>query len=105
MTLHKDDRIWFHGKVRPYRVRIANERYAVCTKPFNPQRTVLYTVVDLQKQWRGPENLIFGMGAETDQQCRRMLRRITKGASAVSRRHGIPLMIERVKSVTTETQP
>ena len=78
------------------RVRAANERYAVATKPLNPHKTVLYTVVDLVERVRGPEDLIFGMGAETDEGCERMLSRVVSGESGISQRHRIDLWIKKV---------
>jgi len=90
-------RVWFAEEKRPYRIRAANERFAVCTKPFNPRRTVLYTVIDLQRGVRGTENLIFGQGAETDRQCARMLRRLAKGETEVSYRNNVPLKITRIE--------
>lgn len=70
-----------------------NDRFLVCTKPFNLKHTILYTIIDMEKEIRGPENLIFGLGAETDQQCEQMLERLTKGESEVSQRRSIPLKI------------
>ncbi len=69
-------RIWFHEEKTPYRVRARSDRYLVCTKPFNPKRTTIYTIVDLTEQVRGPENLVFGMGAETDEHCIEMVERL-----------------------------
>lgn len=69
-------RIWFAEEKRPYRVRARGERYLVCTKPHNPMRTVIYTVIDLVEGCRGTENLVFGMGAETDEECEQMLARL-----------------------------
>ncbi|WP_188131190.1 hypothetical protein [Paraburkholderia panacisoli] len=39
-----------------------NERYLICTRPFNPQRTVLYTTGDWVDEIRGPDNVVFSMG-------------------------------------------
>lgn len=69
-------RIYFEEEKRPYRVRARSGRYLVCTKPHNPKKTVLYTVVDLVEQVRGTENLVFGFGAETDEECREMVDRL-----------------------------
>jgi hypothetical protein len=68
--------ITFAREKRPYRVRARSGRFIVCTKPFNPKKTVLYTVIDLVENVRGPEDLVFGMGAETDQQCWDMVDRL-----------------------------
>lgn len=87
----KGDKVKFANEAKAYTVRCANDRFAICTKPFNAKRTVLYTIIDFQERRRGPENLIFGMGAETDEQCEAMLARLVSGETAVSRRHGIDL--------------
>lgn len=117
-------RVWFSEEKRPYRVRARNDRYLVCTKPFNIKHTTIYCIVDLQEQIRGPEDLVFGMGAETDDDCRWMLARLegkdrncVRGESnghretlprevgeftppsQVSYRHRIPLRIDRVRAV------
>lgn len=95
-------RIKFAEEKRPYRVRARSDRYLVCTKPFNPQRTVLYTVVDLQKNIRGTENLVFGAGAETDSDCQEMVRRLegqcldTGFTTEVSHRNRVALNVEAV---------
>lgn len=80
-------KLWFEGDVQGFTVRASNVAFAVCTKPFNARKTVLYTIVDWEQGIRGRENLIFGMGAETDQECEEMLERLTNGESEVSDRH------------------
>ena len=97
MTLHAGDKVTFAEEKRPYLVRAANERFAVCTKPYNPQHTVLYSVIDFELNVRGTENLIFGLGAETDEQCTEMLARLTAGETEVSRRNSIRLWIVATK--------
>jgi len=48
---------------------------------------------------RAPENLIFGHGAETDEQCQAMLKRINGSdlemKTELSRRHGIAAKVIR----------
>jgi hypothetical protein len=77
MLLKVGSKVKFASEKRPYTVQASSERYAVCTKPFNPQHTVLYTVIDFKDNVRGTENLIFGMGAETRELCEEMLKRLT----------------------------
>ena len=72
----------------------SNHFFAICTKPFNPKKTVLYTVIDWHEQIRGTENLVFGMGAETMKQCEEMLERLTQGETEVSSRNNVELDIE-----------
>lgn len=85
------DKIKFAEEKQAYTIQALGPRFAVCTKPFNPKHTVLYSVVDLQEKVRGTENLIFGMGAETIEQCQEMLERLETGETEVSHRNRIPL--------------
>ena len=87
------DKIKFAEEKRPYRIKALGKRHAVCTKPFNPKKTVLYTIVDFEEQIRGTENLVFGFGAETDEQCNDMLQRLESGETEVSHRNRIDLNI------------
>jgi hypothetical protein len=93
-TLNVGDKVKFRAEAQRYTVRAAGDRFAVCTKPFNARRTVIYTIIDFAKGIRGPENLVFPFGAETDEQCREMLARLDAGQSAVSHRRHLPLDIE-----------
>jgi len=88
-------KIWFAGEKQGYTVRASNTAFCVCTKPFNAQKTVLYCIIDWEQAIRGPENLIFGMGAETDKQCEAMLQRLTDEDSEVSSRHYTSLRITK----------
>jgi len=89
-------KIYFPDEKRPYKVRACNERFAICTKPYNPMRTVLYTIIDLKRDVRGTENLIFGMGFESDQQCNEALCRLTSGETEVSYRNFVDLNIQKI---------
>lgn len=96
MKLEIGDKIKFAEEKQRYTIRAVNDRFAVCNKPFNAQKTVIYTVIDFEKNIRGTENLIFGAGAETNRQCARMLKRLTKGETKVSHRNYIELNIEKI---------
>lgn len=91
------DRIVFEGEKRPYTVRACDDRFIICTKPFNVRKTVLYTIIDLFQGIRGTENLTFCMGFESDQDCRQALARLQKGESEVSHRNRVPLVITAIK--------
>lgn len=93
-----DDLVWFKSEKQKYTVVCASNRYAICTKPFNLKKTVFYTIIDQEKNIRGAENLIFGMGAETREQCLEMLVRLLDEETEISRRNCIPLDIKEVKS-------
>lgn len=88
-----DDFIHFVEEKQKYRVRARGSRFIICNKPFNLKRTTLYTIIDLHEQIRGAENLVFGLGAETQKECEEMLLRLEKGDSEISYRNRVPLKI------------
>lgn len=90
------DKLKFAEEKRPFKIRALNSRFVICTQPFNLKKTVFYTVIDLKKNIRGTENLIFGMGAETHNECIEMLQRLTAGETDISHRNNIKCNIERI---------
>lgn len=88
------DKIFVPNEKKPYRVRVRDERYIICTKPFNPKRTVLYFIIDLKNKWRAPDNMIFCSGYETDEDCQERLKELQDGIIELSTRRGIPLDID-----------
>lgn len=107
MTFKVGQKIKFRREKQRFTIRACNERYAICTKPFNPRHTVIYTIIDLEEGIRGTENLVFGMGAETDQQCQEMLLRLTTPQESeiglkteISHRNRVGLDIESIEDPT-----
>jgi hypothetical protein len=92
-------KLWFQSEKRPYTVRASNRFYSICTKPFNAKKTVLYTIVDWEHNIRGAENLVFGFGAETKEQCEEMLERLTNAESDITQRNWCKLDIIKAKLV------
>lgn len=88
-------KIKFKEEKQAYTVRATNGVYTICTKPMNAKKTVLYTVISWLENVRGTENLVFCMGAVTDEQCNEMLQRLTSRETEVSHRNRIKLNIER----------
>jgi hypothetical protein len=95
-VISEGSKIYFASDKKPYTVKALSNRYAVCTKPFNPKKTVLYTIIDFSQQIRGRENLIFCMGFETETDCKEALLRLESGESEVSHRHRVPLDIVKI---------
>ena len=89
-------KVKFEGKKQSYTVQASNVAFAICNKPMNALKTVLYTVIDWQENVRGAENLIFSRGATTKKECEEMLERLTQGESEVSQRNRTPLKIEKL---------
>lgn len=90
------EKIKFKEEKQRYTVQACNERFAICTKPFNCRKTVLYTIIDFQRNVRGRDNLVFGFyeGYETRGSCETALKELMNNEMEVSYRHFIPLNIE-----------
>jgi hypothetical protein len=71
------DKIYFAEERNPYTIQACDERFLICTKPFNPKHTVQYTIVDLKDGIRGADNY-WKWGGYIDyadrKECERMLR-------------------------------
>lgn len=89
--LKAGDRLFVRCEKRPYRVRCRSERFIICTKPFNPRRTVLYFIIDLKEWVRGPDDRIFCCGYETDRDCEERLEELERGEIEISWRNRVPL--------------
>lgn len=100
MKIPVGSKVKFRKEKQRYTVQASDERFAICTKPMNALKTVLYTIIDFEENRRGPEDLVFGFGAETKEQCEEMLARLNlpleEGPTEVSSRHDIELDIEKV---------
>lgn len=94
MNIWKDlkvgDPVYLPMETRPYRVKCRDDRFIICTKPFNLRRTVIYFIVDLKEHRRGPDNMVFCSGYETQEQCEERLKELQEGRIEVSIRHGVP---------------
>lgn len=87
--LKPGDPVYVPNEVRPYRVKCRDERYIICTKPYNPQRTVRYFIIDLERGVRGPDNMVFCSGYETQEQCEERLKELQEGTIEVSYRNRV----------------
>jgi hypothetical protein len=94
MRVEVGDKVFIPNQKKPFTVRARNERYIICTKPYNPQHTVLYFIVDLVNKWRAPDNMVFCFGYETGEDCRERLKELQDGAIELSVRRGMPLDID-----------
>ena len=94
MRVEVGDKVYIPSEKRPYKVRARDDRYIICTKPFNARHTVFYFIIDLVNEWRAPDNMIFCHGYESDEDCAERLKELQEGKIELSRRRGIPLDIE-----------
>lgn len=94
MRVQVGDKVKIPDEKRNYTVQARDNRYIICTKPFNLQHTVEYFIVDLEEKWRAPDNMVFCFGYETREQCEERLSELQSGQIELSRRRGIPLDID-----------
>ena len=90
-NLKVGDMVLLQGERFSYKVICRDERFIICTKPFNLHQTVLYFIIDLEKKIYGPDNSIFCAGYETLAQCQERLQELQNGTLEVSLRHCVPL--------------
>ena len=94
------DKLYVAGEVKPYTVKARDERYIIATKPCNIHHTVQYFIIDLEIGWRGPDNMIFGGGYETQEAIAERLWQLQNGEIEVSWRRSVKTaMVERVMSI------
>lgn len=93
-TLKVGDKIKFKSEKQRYTVMAKSWRFLICTKPLNCRKTVLYTIIDLDRLERGPNNLIFNlydyMVQKDIDEC---LKDLMAGKTELSYRRSIPLDI------------
>lgn len=82
------DKIKMDGERQRYTVMACDKRFIIAIKPFNAQKTYLYTIIDLDKKVRGPCNLIFGLPSpvNTDEGAYLALQMLQNNDMAVSGR-------------------
>ena len=88
--------IRFAEERKPYTIRAMSERFAICTRPIRHrgEKTVLYSIIDVQEQERGPNNLVFNMyDYSTDAGCQESLAALDAGEIELSRRRSVPLIL------------
>lgn len=90
-ALKPGDPVYIPSEKRPYRVICRDDRFVICTKPFNIGKTVWYFILDLVEMRRGPDNMVFCSGYETKEQCEERLKELQSGEIEVSQRRGVPL--------------
>ena len=91
------DKLYVSGEKRPYTVKAMDDRYVIATKPFNLKKTVLYFIIDLKRNVRGPDNMIFCSGYETEEQVKDRLLELQNGDIEVSYRRSVnTAMVDKI---------
>lgn len=97
--LEKGQKIWFKDCKKSFKVRCANNSFAICTQPYNfKPETVIYTIIDFERNVRGTDNLVFGIhDYYSDEDCENALNDLVSGDMEVSYRNYVELDIEKIK--------
>ena len=84
--LKKGDSVWFAASKKSFQVRECNERFAICTQPYNFRpETVIYTIIDFERNVRGMDNLVFGIyDYYSDEDCKLAMEDLIHGDMEVS---------------------
>jgi hypothetical protein len=90
-NLRVGDYVQIYGEKRPYIVKCRDDRFIICTKPFNLRHTVFYFIIDLKRGLRGPDDCVFCAGYETQEQCEERLKELQAGEIEVSSRRSVSL--------------
>lgn len=86
------DKIYFAEEKRPYTIMACDEKFLICTKPFNIQHKVQYTIVDLEDNIRGADNY-WKLGGFVDYKYRKECERMLKALHGNCDEQDKPVMI------------
>lgn len=84
MKYNVGDKIRFAEERNAYTVRACDDRYLICTKPFNIfPKTVVYTIVDLKEGIRGTDGYCIGpYSYYSDEDCNAFLKELQEADAA-----------------------
>lgn len=90
------DKVKFAEEKQRYTVSACDDRYLVCTKPFNPKKTYLYTMVDLKSKIRGTDGYAMNWGFDyrKKEDAEKYISNLKSGEIEISYRNRIKLNIE-----------
>lgn len=94
------DKIYFSSEKTPYTIKAFDGRYAICTKPYNFKKTVIYTIIDFKNNIRSTNNLVFNMyDYKILNDINECLNDLKTGDVELSRRNSVELDITKVYRV------
>lgn len=92
-----NNKIYFAEEKRPYTVKAVKDNFAICTKPFNPKKTVLYSILDFKTRKRSTDNYVFSPFDYTKiSDINECLNELLSGKCELSRRNQIDLNIVKI---------
>lgn len=94
-TMKKGQRVKFNDDRRIFFVRESNERFTILTYPH--EDSVMYTIIDHEKNIRGTDNMVFCNGYETDRDVRFNMIALLRNKMSISYRNRVELSIKYIK--------
>jgi len=92
-----NDKVYFKSEKASYTVKAFDGRYAICTKPYNFKRTVMYTIVDFKEDIRSTNDLVFNIyDYKVQDDINKCLRDIKSGELKLSKRNSVKNDIVKV---------
>lgn len=99
------DKVYFLSQKSPMTVKARSGRYAICTEPFYRQKTVYYSILDFETQWKAPNDLVFNIyNYEDEESINESLRDLMQGKYELSQKRGIVLDIDWDKTKKTKAK-
>lgn len=72
------DKVKFWGEKRAWKIRACDERFIIATKPYNPKRTFLYTIIDFKYLVRGADNYGCLYNYDNEKEAKKALKQLSK---------------------------
>ena len=97
--LNKGDTVWFSTNKKSFRIRECNDKFAICTQPFNLiPNTVIYSIIDFDRCVRGQDNFVFGVyDYYLDEDCKQAMEDLMNGEMEVSHKNNKSVSLDIVK--------
>lgn len=94
-TLEVGQKVKFHNDHLWFTVQSRNERYVICNAI--TKKNTFHTILDLDQEIRGDDNLVFHEGYDNQGECDLRLQDFINGEIEISHRNRVPLIIVDIK--------
>lgn len=78
MNYKVGDKIKFKSEKQRYTIRACDDRFIIATKPYNPQRTFMYTIVDIVENERSSDNYYCRFNYTNEQEAKEALKMLNE---------------------------
>lgn len=72
------DKVKFWGEKRAYKIQACDKDFIIATKPYNPKRTFIYTIIDLKHLVRGADNYGCLYDYDKEKEANKALKQLSK---------------------------